>query len=238
MVYLQAAPSWSVLAQCRCSTRHPGPARRRGRVTINYRLGLFGYLRGIDVCGRPPLTGNEDCWTSPPPSAGSRSRSGVRGDPENVTVFGSRLVSQHLRHAVDCHGRAVCSTRRSCRVERCRYRCPPRQPGMEAILDHMGRSHARRADSERLRRHLPTSRDGHRAIGDRPRASMSRWDLNDIPIRQSRHRPASRGSAPCGRGSLPSPGWRRRLTCTCIAHSAGSPCEQTARVASTAWRKC
>jgi para-nitrobenzyl esterase len=29
-------------------------------VTINYRLGLFGYLRGMDVCGEAlPSTGNE-----------------------------------------------------------------------------------------------------------------------------------------------------------------------------------
>ena len=66
---------------------------RRGDVvvvTINYRLGLFGYLRGIDVCGDAlPSTGNEGLldqiaaltWVKQEIAA-------FGGDPENVTVFG------------------------------------------------------------------------------------------------------------------------------------------------------
>jgi para-nitrobenzyl esterase len=67
---------------------------RRGDVvvvTINYRLGLFGYLRGIDVCGEAlPSTGNEGLldqlaaltWVKEEIAA-------FGGDPANVTVFGS-----------------------------------------------------------------------------------------------------------------------------------------------------
>jgi para-nitrobenzyl esterase len=60
-------------------------------VTINYRLGLFGYLRGIDVCGEAlPSTGNAGLldqlaaltWVNEEIAA-------FGGDPENVTVFGS-----------------------------------------------------------------------------------------------------------------------------------------------------
>jgi para-nitrobenzyl esterase len=67
---------------------------RRGDVvvvTINYRLGLFGYLRGIDVCGEAlPSTGNEGLldqlaaltWVKDEIAA-------FGGDPANVTVFGT-----------------------------------------------------------------------------------------------------------------------------------------------------
>jgi para-nitrobenzyl esterase len=60
-------------------------------VAINYRLGLFGYLRGIDVCGEAlPSTGNEGLldqlaaltWVKEEIAA-------FGGDPANVTVFGS-----------------------------------------------------------------------------------------------------------------------------------------------------
>lgn len=66
---------------------------RRGDVvvvTINYRLGLFGYLRGIDVCGEAlPSTGNMGLldqraalgWVQDEIAA-------FGGDPGNVTVFG------------------------------------------------------------------------------------------------------------------------------------------------------
>ena len=66
---------------------------RRGDVvvvTVNYRLGLFGCLRGIDVCGEAlPSTGNNGLldqiaalkWVKDEIAA-------FGGDPENVTVFG------------------------------------------------------------------------------------------------------------------------------------------------------
>jgi para-nitrobenzyl esterase len=59
-------------------------------VTINYRLGLFGYLRGIDVCREAlPSTGNAGLldqlaaltWVNEEIAA-------FGGDPANVTVFG------------------------------------------------------------------------------------------------------------------------------------------------------
>ena len=71
---------------------------RRGDVvvvTINYRLGLFGYLRGIDVCGDAlPSTGNEGLldqiaaltWVKQEIAA-------FGGDPDNVTVFGTSAGS-------------------------------------------------------------------------------------------------------------------------------------------------
>jgi carboxylesterase type B len=66
---------------------------RRGDVvvvTVNYRLGLCGYLRGVDVCGDAlPSTGNEGLldqlaaltWVKHEIAA-------FGGDPENVTAFG------------------------------------------------------------------------------------------------------------------------------------------------------
>lgn len=66
---------------------------RRGDVvvvTLDYRLGLFGYLRGIDVCGEAlPSTGNAGLldqiaaltWVG-------EEIAGFGGDPENVTLFG------------------------------------------------------------------------------------------------------------------------------------------------------
>jgi para-nitrobenzyl esterase len=65
---------------------------RRGDVVVvrlNYRLGLFGYLRGIDLCEGLPSTGNEGLldqlaalrWVKEEIAA-------FGGDPENVTVFG------------------------------------------------------------------------------------------------------------------------------------------------------
>jgi para-nitrobenzyl esterase len=67
-------------------------------VTINYRLGLFGYLRGIDICGEAlPSTGNEGLldqiaaltWVKQEIAA-------FGGDPENVTVFGTSAGSRSI----------------------------------------------------------------------------------------------------------------------------------------------
>jgi para-nitrobenzyl esterase len=70
-----------------------GKLVRRGDVvvvTVNYRLGALGFLRGADVCGEElPTTGNEgigDCvaalaWVR-------REVAAFGGDPENITVFG------------------------------------------------------------------------------------------------------------------------------------------------------
>jgi para-nitrobenzyl esterase len=67
-------------------------------VTINYRLGLFGYLRGIDVCGDVlPSTGNEGLldqiaaltWVKQEIAA-------FGGDPQNVTVFGTSAGSRSI----------------------------------------------------------------------------------------------------------------------------------------------
>src|SRR5215212_1971560 len=72
---------------------HGAALARRGDVvvvTINYRLGLFGYLRGIDVCGEAlPSTGNMGLldqiaalrWVQAEIAA-------FGGDPDNVTVVG------------------------------------------------------------------------------------------------------------------------------------------------------
>jgi para-nitrobenzyl esterase len=72
---------------------HGASMARRGDVvvvTLNYRLGLFGYLRGIDVCGEAlPSTGNAGLldqlaaltWVQQEIAA-------FGGDPTNVTVFG------------------------------------------------------------------------------------------------------------------------------------------------------
>jgi len=66
---------------------------RRGDVvvvTLNYRLGIFGYLRGIDLCGDTlSSTGNEGLLDQ---LAGLRwvqnEIAAFGGDPNNVTVFG------------------------------------------------------------------------------------------------------------------------------------------------------
>jgi para-nitrobenzyl esterase len=80
---------------------HGATLARRGDVvvvTINYRLGLFGYLRGIDVCGEAlPSTGNEGLldqiaaltWVKQEIAA-------FGGDPANVTVFGTSAGSRSI----------------------------------------------------------------------------------------------------------------------------------------------
>jgi len=67
---------------------------RRGDVvvvTINYRLGLFGFLRGIDVCGEAlPSTGNEGLFDQLAALTWVKEEiAAFGGDPANVTVFGS-----------------------------------------------------------------------------------------------------------------------------------------------------
>ena len=66
---------------------------RRGDVvvvTLNYRLGLFGYLRGIDVCGEAlPSTGNAGLLDQLAALTWVREEiAAFGGDPGNVTVFG------------------------------------------------------------------------------------------------------------------------------------------------------
>jgi para-nitrobenzyl esterase len=67
---------------------------RRGDVvvvTINYRLGLFGFLRGIDVCAEAlPSTGNEGLFDQLAALTWVKEEiAAFGGDPANVTVFGS-----------------------------------------------------------------------------------------------------------------------------------------------------
>src|SRR5579885_2308738 len=59
-------------------------------VTVNYRLGLFGYLRGIDVCGATlPSTGNAGLLDQLAALAWVQDEiAAFGGDPENVTVIG------------------------------------------------------------------------------------------------------------------------------------------------------
>jgi para-nitrobenzyl esterase len=66
---------------------------RRGDVvvvTVNYRLGLFGWLRGIDVCGESlPSTGNNGLYDQLAALEWVRDEiAAFGGDPANVTVFG------------------------------------------------------------------------------------------------------------------------------------------------------
>ncbi len=80
---------------------HGATLARRGDlvvVTINYRLGLFGYLRGVDLCGDAlPSTGNEGLldqiaaltWVKQEIAA-------FGGDPANVTVFGVSAGSRSI----------------------------------------------------------------------------------------------------------------------------------------------
>jgi para-nitrobenzyl esterase len=77
------------------------PLARRGDivvVTINYRLGLFGYLRGIHVCGDAlPTSGNEGLldqiaalrWVQDEIAA-------FGGDPEQVTVAGQSAGARSI----------------------------------------------------------------------------------------------------------------------------------------------
>jgi para-nitrobenzyl esterase len=74
-------------------TNHGTSLARRGDVivvTINYRLGLFGYLRGIDVCGGVfPSTGNEGLMDQVAALTWVKEEiAAFGGDPESVTVFG------------------------------------------------------------------------------------------------------------------------------------------------------
>ena len=67
-------------------------------VTINYRLGLFGYLRGIDVCGEAlPSTGNEGLLDQIAALTWVKQEiTSFGGDPENVTVFGTSAGSRSI----------------------------------------------------------------------------------------------------------------------------------------------
>jgi len=80
---------------------HGANLARRGDmvvVTVNYRLGLFGYLRGVDVCGEAlPSTGNAGLldqiaaleWVK-------REIAAFGGDPENVTVDGQSAGARSI----------------------------------------------------------------------------------------------------------------------------------------------
>lgn len=75
------------------ATCHGAVLARRGDVvvvTINYRLGLFGYLRGIDICGEAlPSSGNEGLLDQLAALRWVREEiAAFGGDPENVTVAG------------------------------------------------------------------------------------------------------------------------------------------------------
>jgi para-nitrobenzyl esterase len=66
---------------------------RRGDVvvvTVNYRLGIFGYLRGIDLCGDTLWsTGNEGLLDQMAALRWVKNQiAAFGGDPNNVTVFG------------------------------------------------------------------------------------------------------------------------------------------------------
>ena len=72
---------------------HGAVLARRGDivvVTINYRLGMFGYLRGIDVCGEAlPSTGNAGLLDQLAALTWVRDQiAAFGGDPDNVTVAG------------------------------------------------------------------------------------------------------------------------------------------------------
>jgi para-nitrobenzyl esterase len=123
---------------------HGATLARRGDVvvlTINYRLGLFGYLRGIDVCGDAlPSTGNEGLldqlaalrWVKEQIAA-------FGGDPENVTVFGQSAGSVSICAMLSMprarglfHKAILQSGAMQVQVPAAANRV------MEAILDHMG----------------------------------------------------------------------------------------------------
>lgn len=72
---------------------HGAMLARRGNVvvvTVNYRLGIFGYLRGVDVCGEAlASTGNEGLQDQLAALRWVRDEiAAFGGAPENVTVFG------------------------------------------------------------------------------------------------------------------------------------------------------
>jgi len=81
---------------------------RRGNVvvvTLNYRLGLFRYLRGIDICGKAlASTGNEGLldqlaalrWVQDEIAA-------FGGDPENVTVVGQSAGARSIAAMLAMH---------------------------------------------------------------------------------------------------------------------------------------
>ena len=86
------------------ATRGATLARRGDAVvvTLNYRLGLFGYLRGVDVCGDAlPSTGNAGLLDQLAALRWVRDEiAAFGGDPANVTVVGqSAGAAQHRRPA-------------------------------------------------------------------------------------------------------------------------------------------
>jgi para-nitrobenzyl esterase len=80
---------------------HGAHLARRGDmvvVTVNYRLGLFGYLRGVDVCGDAlPSTGNAGLLDQIMALAWVKSEiAAFGGDPEDVTVAGQSAGARSL----------------------------------------------------------------------------------------------------------------------------------------------
>ena len=123
---------------------HGATLARRGDVvvvTINYRLGLFGYLRGVDVCGEAlPSTGNAGLldqiaalkWVKQEIAA-------FGGDPDNVTVFGQSAGSSSIYAMLSMprarglfHKAILQSGAMQVQVPAAANRV------MEAILDHIG----------------------------------------------------------------------------------------------------
>ena len=89
---------------------------RRGDVvivTLNYRLGIFGFLHGRSVAGEAfPTSGNEGLldqvaalrWVQQEIAA-------FGGDPDNVTVFGQSAGCMNIAALMGMPARAGCSTR-------------------------------------------------------------------------------------------------------------------------------
>ena len=67
-------------------------------VTLNYRLGLFGYLRGVDVCGEAlPSTGNAGLLDQLAALAWINEEiAAFGGDPANVTVVGQSAGARSI----------------------------------------------------------------------------------------------------------------------------------------------
>jgi len=85
---------------------------RRGNVvvvTLNYRLGLFGYLRGIALCGETlASTGNEGLLDQLAALRWVQDEiSPFGGDPENVTVVGQSARARSIAALAGGHGDAL-----------------------------------------------------------------------------------------------------------------------------------
>ena len=168
-------------------------------VSMNYRLGAFGYLdfrafgtrkRPFDVnCGlRDQVAALQ--WVQ-------RNIARFGGDPDNVTIFGESAGANAVVTLLATPSAGDCSTARSRRVRRRTWRSIPRPPPLRAAHHRLARGRGGRGRDRAgfgASHHVAPRRrgdDGRRWTHERPgRSPWGRWwTATSCPRRRSRRWP-------------------------------------------------